>query len=362
MHFRISRQISFQGRAAMIKNGFSSIMAMMVLFILSLFLLGLGTAISLTGNYYRKSEAKDQTRRELEREVSRIIEHLKDDPTPQSDSAVDPVQEYIDEEGGKYLYLKLTDVSSRINPNWVRPQFMKKTAFKRFFLSGVTPEDFAEQRNKKGFTLDMEDGYSKVLEVHALKSYFTPYGFANVNTAYEYVLQDLYADLTGDTSGAEVFHTFIARALLEKRIITAKELASAALRQYKTIYPVISTLPQMNVHFIPEFILQQVLSYPYGGKAIKNSSSIVDAVLAERNEREITPEELHTLIPAEKGLQMRIFQYLGTKTWFWKVEIASKHAAAEAVIVCFPSRKGVSGTPDSSTDFNYRLYSFRFTN
>ncbi|MDA3938826.1 MAG: hypothetical protein PF693_05900, partial [Spirochaetia bacterium] len=254
-------------------NGFSSIQTMLILFILSLSVLGLGTGISLTQKYYQKNEVIQQDLILLKTEVTAIIKQLESDPTPESDSSTDPVWSYIEGKAGEYENLELSDVSSRINPNWVRSVFFERTDLKNFLLNGVSPDILKDHRTETGYVLDLYSVYSELIDPEALETYFTPYSYLNVNTAYEYVLKDMYELLTVDSGGAENFHAFIANALSEKHIITETELQNTTGSDYESIYPIISTLPEMNIHFIPELLLEQVLSYPYGGKVIENNSS-----------------------------------------------------------------------------------------
>ncbi len=333
------------------EGGFSSIQTMLILFILSLSVLGLGTGISLTQKYFYKNEAIQQELILLQNEVKEIIKQLENDPTPESDSPIDPVWSYIDSRAYEYAYLRLSDVSSRINPNWVRTKFFERTALKKFLLNGVSPDMLNDHRNKTGFVMDIYSSYFELIDPEALDTLFTPYSYINVNTAYEYVLKDMYELITGDSGGALSFHSFITDALSEKRIITESELKNTVGTDYESIYPIISTLPEMNVHFTPEFILEQVLSYPYGGERIENSNSILNTLLSLRINNEITTGELQGFIETE-GLQERIFHHIGTKTWFWKVEIATKLVSIEAIIVCVPSLK-------IDSDYKYKLYSFK---
>ncbi len=332
------------------EGGFSSIQTMLILLILSLSVLGLGTAISLTQKYYQKNELIQQDLILLKAEVAAIIEQLESDSTPESDSSMDPVWNYIDSKVNEYKYLELTDISSRINPNWLRSVFIERTDLKKVLLNGVSPDMLKDHRNKTGFVVDIYSSYSELLDPEALETFFTPYSYINVNTAYEYVLKDMYELVTGDSGRAASFHSFIISALSEKHIITETELMATAGTDYAAIYPIISTLPEMNVHFIPEFILEQVLSYPYGGEVLENSSSLYNTILSFRHNNEITPVELNNLIKTE-GLQERVFHHLGTKTWFWKVGLATKLTAIEAIIVCVPSLK-------TDSDYKYKLYSF----
>ncbi len=330
------------------ENGFSSITALIIMLISSILVLGLGAGISLTQNYIKKSELLQKDRERLRLEVGRIRNQLQKDPTPESDSPLDPVWAYIRRQSSLYRYLKLSDISSRMNPGAMQIAFLKKTDFKTTLSQGVSTAVFKEFRNETGFVLDISSVYKNVIKENALNNYFTAFGYMNVNTDYEYSLKEMFSLLTDDREAAEIFHTFISEALKKKHLITEREL-STALGEYRSnVFPVISTLPGMNIHFIPEFLLKQVLAYPYGGKVIDRSAHLFKSLLYLRNTLEITPEKLHTLVKT-KGLQNRFFQYIGTKTWFWKISAATKRIAIHAVIVCVPGQE---------EKYRYRLYSF----
>lgn len=339
------------------ENGFSSIQTMLILLVLSLSVLGLGTGISLTGAYYQKNEAIQQDLILLKDEVAVIIKQLESDPTPESDSSMDPVWSYVEGRANEYEYLELSDVSSRINPNCVRTVFFERTDLKKVLLNGVSPDMVKDHRTETGYVMDIYSSYSELIDPEALDTLFTPYSYLNVNTAYEYVLKDMYELITGDSGGAMSFHSFIAGALSEKHIITEEEFSNAIGSNYDSVYPIISVVPEMNIHFIPEFILEQVLAYPYGGKVIENYSSIFTTLLSLRENNEIVPGDLKGLIRTE-GLQERVFHHIGTKTWFWKVEIATVRSAVEAIIVCVPSARSTIEDKGMESDYIYRLYAF----
>jgi len=187
------------------ESGFSSIQTMLILFILSLSVLGLGTGISLTQNYYQKNELIQQDLILLQAEVAEITRQLESDPSPESDSGIDPVWDYIADRADEYEYLALSDVSSRINPNWVRPVFFERTDLKKFLLKGVSPDMLKDHRTETGYVMDINSSYSNLIDPEALDTLFTPYSYINVNTAYEYVLKDMYEILTNDSAGAVVF-------------------------------------------------------------------------------------------------------------------------------------------------------------
>lgn len=95
MFIRFVWKRSIQRKIDMKENGFSSIQTMLILLILSFTVLGLGTGISMTQNYYQKNDKVQQDIILLEEEIYAIINKLEIDPAPESDSMADPVWSYI---------------------------------------------------------------------------------------------------------------------------------------------------------------------------------------------------------------------------------------------------------------------------
>ena len=338
-------------------SGFASITVIVILFAVSLFAASLGTELTLTMAYVKKSEQQKKTEALLHREVEHILTLLNTDPTPKSDSLFDSVWSYINKKSYLYKTFILRDISSRININSVRPGFLQKTKLRSSLKKGISFDMFTDYRNRIGWALNTGPVYREIMQQEALEKYFTSYNFANVNTAYEYTLQDMFLNLTGNLGAAEVFHTFIADALRRRHILSEEELSGTFGNMYQSVYPIISTLPEMNIHFIPEFLLEQVLSYPYGGKKLPGSSTILKELLDLRAAGEITTEELQRTIPAQ-GLQKRIFQYLGTKTSFWKITVATEMLSARGIIISYPLTSAISFNREVQPAYTCQLYSY----
>ena len=328
------------------EDGFFSFQTLLVTLFLSIIITGTGTAVYLVKNFANRVNRRVTEKSALQKEVMNIINQLSGDPTPDADSTFDPVWHYISNKSTENMKLQLTDLSSRININSVHPLFLERTQLRSTFKNGKTVETFRNIRNKNGFCINITATYRDIFNKSDLENYYTSYGYMNINTAYEFSLQRMFKLLTDDPAAAEVFHSFTAGALSSRRIMDADELLTAFRYNYHSIFPLIGTCPEMNVNFIPEFILKQVLTYPYGGKQLENSSAVLQRILYLRKAQEITSSQLRTIITIEEPLQERIFQYVGTKTWFWEIKITTKKNCAQAVAVYLPGNN------------YYRLYSF----
>ncbi len=327
-------------------KGFFSFQTLIMILFISTLAAGVGTGISLTRHFVKRVRRITAEREFLQDEVMAVINQLSGDPTPDTDSAFDPVWDYIRNTSTGNMKLQLTDLSSRININSVHPLFLERTELRNTFKTGSTVETFRDARNQYGFCIEIPEVYRNIFKESALENYFTPYGFMNINTAYEFSLQRMFERLTGDPVKAEVFHSFLAQSLTSKRIIANEALQTAFRSSYRSISPLIGTCPEMNVNFMPEFVLKQVLHYPYGGKQLKNSSATLKIILYLRKIQEINSSQLRSIIHVGESLQERIFQYLGTKTWFWEIVVETTESSARAVAVYLPETT------------EYRLYSF----
>ncbi len=330
-------------------DGFYSFQTLLIILFVSIIALSTGTGVSFTIILLDKNTRNREERALLQNEVSEIIKHFYKDLSPEADSAFDPVWAYIDEKRGIYRKLQLTDISSRVNINAVHPLFIQRTDLKSLLKNGVTVEDFRALRNSTGPWTCSSGGFNGIFQKEAAERYFTCFGLMNVNTAYEFSLQKMFELLTGDRGAAEVFHTFIADSLQKKKLITAEELSSVFKNYMPVISPLIGTEPDMNINFVPDFILRAILDYPYGGRTLKNKSEILEDILSARSTGEIDTAELRGLVKIESKAQEKIFQYLGTKTRFWEIDMETEKSAACAVVVCIP---------DSN---EYSLYSFSIT-
>ena len=320
------------------EHGFASIQAMIILLVLTLFSAGLASAIYYLRNMSLRSSAYYEEITSLEEELSTLISILEEDPTPESDSPLDPVWEHVQSMQGTYSEYRLEDISSRFNPNWMRTKFFEVTALSETLIEGVHPDELKDYRGQNGYSTAIEENYKDYLDPEALSEYFTGYSYININTAYEYVLKDMYLELTGDEGGAEAFHSRIASFLQELKLFSREDFLKAAGPGAEQIFPVINAEPQMNVHFIPQFLLKQILSYPYGEKEIEGHSQIAEELLGLRGRQEIMPENLKELIPIEEEekAQERVFAYLGTRTWFWRFQVSNDRVSLAAVIACIP--------------------------
>ncbi|WP_455381075.1 hypothetical protein [Salinispira pacifica] len=311
--------------------------------------------------------ASQRSRLEIRAKLDGMIEesaaHLAADPTPESDSPADPVWDWARSAGG----ITIEDVSSRIDPNWVRKSLFEKTRLDRLFSPGFEvvgpPGDYLQQlREDHGFSADLAAGYHMLFSPQVLAAYMTPWAYANINVTDEFSLRKLYEIRSGDAAAADTFHTRIQQLLQEKGIVQEKDLRSFLGADFDRLYPAVNALPAWNVHFLPQLILRELLRYPDYG--IKNADAKTEQLLALRRSVELSPADLRSVI----GLPQEhvIYQYLGTTTWFFRVTASLPGASLTAVLCRLPpddpALQSTSGAADRTTaQVRFRVVSRRYS-
>ncbi len=271
--------------------------------------------------------------------VQRVIVDLARDPTPEADSPVDPIWTATNGSEGS---IHVTDISSAINPNWVRPTFLSRSGLEdRLLTTGRTAEELSQYRIDNGIGVDVVVRYEDFFAPATIEEYLTGYGFFNINVTHEAVLRDLYELRTGSSGAASLFLSDVQSALEEGTLWNDGDLRSLFGVNYDRVYPVINAAAAFNVHYLHEEILRAIVSFPYGGKPIPDAATAVDVIRAERELGEITPERLQTILTVESDAQRRIFSYLGTTTWFWRIGVeigeVPNTAVGFAIVMRVPS-------------------------
>ena len=211
---------------------------------------------------------------------------------------------------------------------------LEESVFGSMMLPGRSPEGLKLHRGEAGFAQNLAEGYGEYYSEEDLEAYFTLYSYANLNVTYEDSLKKLY-EIRVSEAGS---HSFLSKIQsLVSRLVPAdgEELERILGSDYDDLYPLINIEPLINVNFAHKEILRAVLYYPYGGERVEHASDYLDILTAERTTMEIAPEKLDITLALE-GPSLRIRDYLGTNTWFWKITASEGDLRLEAVICRIP--------------------------
>ncbi|MCG8479269.1 MAG: hypothetical protein MI724_09260 [Spirochaetales bacterium] len=267
----------------------------------------------------RRLEREIERESALLREIEWVIEQLMSDPTPEADSSSDPVWAALGARAGE---ISLYDVSSAVNPNWIRPTFLDRSGLGEIlFVPGSSGAELSQYRVDEGISVRVEEWYADFFENETIEEYLTGHGLFNINVTHEAVLRDVYALRTGSESKAEIFLGRVQDALRDRALWDDPSLRQLFGVDFDLVYPVINVAPAFNAHFLHADVLEAVVTFPYGGEAIPAAETAAQVLLIERQSGEIDPERLQTIFTVETDEQQRLFEYLGTNTWFWRVDV-----------------------------------------
>jgi hypothetical protein len=322
-------------------DGSVSVLVLVLLVLLTAAAGGGALLLNAALTQQRRSEASYALRGSLQAEAERVIAALASDPTPQSDSMLDPVWTAIQSPGLEGAAVTLADVSSALDPNWVQKNVFSKTGLKALLKDQGAADVLQQRREDNGFFVDLADAYGDLFVEGALDKHFTAYGYANINVTDEFALRKLYALRTGEDDAAEAFHAKVQQLLIEQKILKPGELKTFLGSAYDRLYPVMNAEPIMNAHYVDALTLTELLAYP--DLKVPHPQEAAQAILNSRERSELSSAELKLMVGAPST--SRIYQYLGVITWFWRITASKGKSSLELIVARAP------GSPDAPAQF-----------
>ena len=267
-----------------------------------------------------KESSKEAQKKEMDGIIETLISALKADTSPESDSMHDGFWKYNDTTINGYS-ISIESLSGKINLNFFPSDIIAKTNLKELFADPSGAASFMDSSEKLFYNYDEisdhldEDNYNK---------YFTFHGWANYNLTDESRVKQLLESL--EVSGSS---SFLAK---RKSRLTNRQYAStyADYRMilgtgYKSIMPYVNLEPPVNVNFVDEQILKDILSYPKF--KVSGINQKAESIASLRESKEITREQLDNILGTKNSNEL--YYLLGVKTYFYKVEIkgAAQHCS-----------------------------------
>lgn len=305
--------------------GNASLLALVIVVFLSV--IGGAAAVATVGAeaFTKRSIDRVASRVVLERAVSEVIDALLDDPTPESDAKGDPVWDMLDDFA---FEVALSDVSSRINPNTIRKNLLDRTGLGALLFDPAQPvgsDALQQYRKEEGLSTDIRAHYAEYFSRSAFEELLTGYGWANINVTDEFVLRSIYVCRVGEEGDAGKFR--------ERESMPANEELKEYLgADFRRVYPVINAEPIWNVHFLPQRIVREILSYRALG--VEDPIGATQTILSLRERAEISSADLSAITGLPPG--SRLHQYLGVRTWFWRIRAKVDDAGIEVILARIP--------------------------
>jgi len=316
------------------RQGSATLMVLSLLLFLSALFLGGAAFIELSIRNLGKSRLRADAYARLRAAAEATVGDLLSDPTPFADSPLDPVWAVIEAPRGDGITVELVDVSSRLGLNWIRKEVLADTGA---LLPGHAAQEVQELRESAGLRLNLDTGFGSLVEANALEQVFTPYGWFNINIADEFVLRAVHRSRSGDPAAAERFHLAVQQARIAHRVISSEQLGSFLGEDgFRLLFPVVNAEPALNLHFVPERVLE-VLCFHY-----KIPAAGARSLGYARRAGEVTPGDLQRLLDGTPN-GASLAPYLGLRTWFWRITVQQARQRLEWIVARVPRR---DGTPE----------------
>lgn len=301
-------------------------------------LAGGATMILSTATFSIARAQKSDERRTLAMAIIEEIEKaFNEDSTPNIDSSDDPGW---DRNGtaDRGFKIRVIPVSDRINPNFVRKNVFEKTGLSGLLSSDSTADALQQFREDKGLQITDEQ-WEVFFKKDDYTRFFSVWGWANVNLVDEFAVRSLATTLTGSDTIGEMTRDKIRRILMEQRIEKREEMRTFLGMDYEALFPAINAEPSMNINFVPERILREILAYPDYG--IERPSPKADSIISARETGPLDAKDLSAALGVETD--NRVLCYFGSITWFREILLEDDDGFFSAVIARIPTDDGSEG-------------------
>lgn len=335
-------------------TGYSTLYGILAITIVSLLLI-----IGTTPDIYEAKALNNQQQQldvelNLERAVDAVLREMIADPTPYADSKDDPVWAFAELYSQNDISVKIEDISTGLNLNTLDPKWLEQSHLKQ--------RDLIFARRSNSFFRSPEDLFEYVDE-DIFQRFYSIYGYVNPNLA-DTAMLTLYIKerLATDNSTATALAASLKSAAIENPI-GAKEMTAALGSYSNDLLPILLPVASINVNMAERELLDVVITFPFDGTGFANPNIIVGNLMAEKLSGEMDSFDLiylfNNVISAgkkdktrnEEKMSRLALQFLGTKTWFWKITATSETGTIlEVIAVRLPLKVNLNNQTDNNNE------------
>ena len=313
-----------------VNKAFSSLEFIVTLFFLSLILIALGFFLRNTDLSIKRKTSNKDDKEKIDIVLDTIFEEIKKDTTPDVDSKMDPVWKLNDTTIDGFE-VTIKSLSGLINLNYISRNILENTGFSNLFVSSDSIKKLDSMIKEKGPITSYEEINDLITE-EKFNENFTFYGYSNFNITDEVSLAFLGNSITQTYFGDELVNKRKSLIRNKQFIQNSTDFNLLCGIYYEDISPFINILPTLNVNFLSEESLRNILGFP--GFKLPGARQKVNTIISMRDYKEITQEELVSILGITK--KSELYYYIGCKTWFWQISIKGKHTVCNVVIARDP--------------------------
>jgi hypothetical protein len=216
--------------------------------------------------------------------------------------------------------------------------------------------------------MDIQESYGEFFRAGVrLEKTFTAYSAFNINIADEFALRKLHTIRTGDTVAAELFHLKVQNYRLqtkEEQWLAPEQLQDFLGTDYESLFPVVNAEPPINVNFAPSGVLEAVLA----ACGVESAEEKLSALQQSRQSRPLNSKAIE-FIMGEDYQKTPVGQYLGSTTWFWRLEVSKGDDRVVWILARLPgsgedllgSGQSGAGISDAGEPVRLKLVEERFS-
>lgn len=307
------------------ESGNLTIQTLFTLILISAFALGAFIILSNSGLLIQKAQKSSVTNEGM-KYVPGMIAVIEADVNPEADSIFDGYRFTEAKDDG--WEVSVNDVSSKINPNWVRPTLFQDTLFSSLLKSTSQLTSLEQMRVDTGFELDIAAYYKDIFTKEAFDYYLSPYSYPNLNCIDEFAFERFILDRSSDSYLAKSLRNRLRSKLIAMEMVREEEFDNFLGNNTCSLNSIFTLEGQINVNTADPYILEGLIRYPAYG--LTNASDILQRILQRRSSGEISKEALYQTIGVDRS--HRLYSYLGVKTYFWSIQLKKDNAIYEIVL------------------------------
>jgi hypothetical protein len=128
----------------------------------------------------------------------------------------------------------------------------------------------------------------------------------------------------------------VQQARVQRRLIAPDALPEfLGEENYRLLFPVVNAEPAMNLHFVPEKVLDGLFRH------YEQPPQRLAGLLSSRRGAELTEGDLRNLLGDRTGQASPLRPFLGLKTWFWRIGVEGPGQRLEWIVARVPREDGI---------------------
>ncbi|MBI9104823.1 MAG: hypothetical protein JEY99_20570 [Spirochaetales bacterium] len=334
------------------EEGFSIIFSFLIIVVFSTLLISILAGVTTPAGSLSKKEKMDMTHHMIIcRKYQKISESLiplflekqpyaPDSPHNRIFKTIEEFEINEEEDMNEDFEITLTDISSRINVNTFRNEITHSGQLPLLLFTDPFGMELIEQyRASTGFFTNLntlENVFPYLLQEEAITELITVHGYWNLNIADESSLEKLYYMMTDDPAEAELFRFKIRGKRENRETISNNEIFDFLGEDCNHLYPVVSAVPLLNINFIKPELLKAILNHNFGSNPLPNPEESYMKIINQRRIKGIETSNLPEIFGIE-NTNHPVFDYLGTRTWFWHLNIKGREVELEIEFCIIPA-------------------------